>query len=1279
MKTILKQFIDEPLFNACAAMLNYLHISFNEVTRTPVPFDRLYPGPLTKALQEIMAKVEHTYFIGTVDEASLSGHATQQDEDEVTQKAAEGRYVGMMIFAVNIINGQALTRTEMATLTRGFNRIAAAQPVVLFIKQGERLALSTCERSEYTQQWRDGEKLGKVCMLRNIDCLKMQRGFQDILESINDKSYSTFDELYKHWLKVFSSELLTEKFYEELQNWYFWAVRNVEYPNDINDDTDDKKYNSENVIRLITRFIFVWFLKEKGLVNPDLFDEKKLEGILKDFKPLSKEGNYYVAIIQNLFFATLNQEIANRQFVEKWDPNHHGIKTLYRNKRLFIDEDDEQKILSLFSQSPYVNGSLFECLDDKERDGKTFCWDGFSESKTTKDGKLKQAVVPNYLFFRAEKAEEVDMQVEYNKDIPYIVKVSGLLNILERYHFTIEENTPLDEDVALDPELLGRAFENLLGAFNPETKTTARENTGSYYTPRDIVNYMVSESLLAHLETSCPDVPKEILVSLLDYNQTERPKDMTEQQVTQVVDAVYHCKVLDPACGSGAFPIGVLQLLVHILRKLDNNNKYWYKIVLAQALEEVKLAGQENEEERQRLTEEINQAFDDKVNDPDYARKLYIIEKCIYGVDIQTVAVQISRLRCFISLLCEQPTNNHPDDNYGIKPLPNLETNFVAANTLFSLHLTKEEERLLREEEVAHLTNKLREVRHLLFLPRDKRMKMRLRKKDEKLREQIKAKVEEIYNRRQKEAIELQEEAIASITIWLDSEGADMEDYKMVPVQEYDIFGNLETKMAKQPTKKAVMKFKLKQAEKEKERLEHDTRLAQIKNKIDQLVSWDPFDQNVSSPFFEPEWMFGVADKFSIVIGNPPYISAPDQQKDEVLRTQRERLAKDERYITLSRKWDLYIAFLELGIRHLTKNNGITSMIVPFPLTNQPYGSKIRLYIIKEEDLLEIVDLYGIKVFKNVTVTNCIPFIRHSHFLNKSLISKGQKEDHLHIYHSFEQPHAKLVQDEKTQIWNLTEENRKTDLKDNNYVLGDFCFVTVGMVLNANEKTAKGEFTKDDLISLSKDKIHTKKYIEGKDLERYLTKRIRYLEYETERCPSKIRRPTFPELYTNRKLLVNGLGNFKVVIDNNGEFYSNHKGQLCLLWKDLCDINNTSISSSIKRYSKRERSEMEVLSTMVDLKYLLGIMNSKHAIVLLTNIRGNDTNIYPEYIRNLPIPLATKEQQQPIIELVDKILAAKKENPDADTIAWEQEIDRLVYELYGVNSDASDTKDSQRV
>ena len=144
MNTILRKFVNEPLFDACAAMLNHLHIEFNEVTRTPVPFEGLYRNPLTKALQEIMSKVGHTYFIGTVDEASLSGHAVHQNENDVTTKASEGKYIGMMIFAVDIKGSHTLTRTEMATLTRGFNRIAAAQPVVLFIKQGDHLALATC-------------------------------------------------------------------------------------------------------------------------------------------------------------------------------------------------------------------------------------------------------------------------------------------------------------------------------------------------------------------------------------------------------------------------------------------------------------------------------------------------------------------------------------------------------------------------------------------------------------------------------------------------------------------------------------------------------------------------------------------------------------------------------------------------------------------------------------------------------------------------------------------------------------------------------------------------------------------------------------------------------------------------------------------------------------------------------------------------------------------------------------------------------------------------------
>lgn len=974
IEEILRLFTEGNVQEASVRLLSHLHIPHTQELPSPIQYRDYYDrGEIPQYIERALTLCREYYYIGEVCDDALAGRDNGDTNlrEDLMKLRDNAHYKSMMLFAVDLRTDAHITRSDLSALTRAFNRLVYNYPATVIFRQGQYLSISTCERTEYKQesQKEQGEKLGKVCLLRDVDCINTQRGHIDILNSIYDKTYNTFDELYKHWMEVFSSELLTEKFYNELQNWYFWAVKNVAFPNDLNDDKDDKKYNNENVIRLITRFIFVWFLKEKGLVNPDLFDVEKLSHILKDFKPLSKDTNYYVGIIQNLFFATLNQEIANRQFVAKWDPNHHGIKTLFRNKRLFIEEDNEENIISLFNRSPYVNGSLFECLDNKERDGKTFCWDGFSESKTTQEGKLKQAIIPNYLFFMKEKGIDVDMQVEYHKEEPYYVKVSGLLTILKKYHFTIEENTPLDEDVALDPELLGRAFENLLGAFNPETQRTARENTGSYYTPRDIVNYMVSESMLAHLKTHCPNIPQPILESVIDFNITDKPQNITDQQVNQIVEAVYNCHVLDPACGSGAFPMGILQLLVNILRKLDDNNKFWYKIVLEQALEEVKIAGNESEEEeRQRLTEEINNNFDDKVNDPDYARKLYIIEKCIFGVDIQTVAVQISRLRCFISLLCEQPINNNSEDNYGIKPLPNLESNFVAANTLISLNLTKDEETLLNENDVALLVKQLREVRHLLFLPRDKKMKIRLRDKDARLRQEIKTKVGEVYALRLKESIDLQQEAIDSITIWLDTEGAKIEDNKKVEVAEYDIFGNLITKTKKKGTKKSEMLEMLKNARKEKERLEHDNRLAQIMQKIDKLVSWDPFDQNVSNPYFEPKWMLGISKGFDIIIGNPPYIQLEEDKGKLAI------LYEPCGYETFNRKGNIYCLFYERGWQML-KQDATLCYITFNKWMRADYGKQLRGFLTGKTNPKILVDFGGVQVFESANVdTNILLF-----------------------------------------------------------------------------------------------------------------------------------------------------------------------------------------------------------------------------------------------------------------------------------------------------------------
>lgn len=739
MNTVLKKFVNESLFDASAALLHHLHIVFNEVTRVPVPFEDLYPSDLSKALKEVLVKVEHTFFIGTVDESSLTGSAETISAEEVTAQASEGKYTGMMIFAVELRRGARLTRSESATLTRGFNRIASAQPVILFIKQGNELALSTCERSEYTQQWRDGEKLGKVSILRGINCQNPHRGHIDILASIGDKTYPNYEELYKHWIEVFSSDLLTKKFYSELSDWYAWAVQVARFPNDLTTNTDDDKFNHESCIRLITRLIFVWFLKQKHLIPEDFFDERYIkEHFIDEFNPHDRknllynpeESKYYRLILQNLFFAMLNCPIVaegkdtpnNRRFrgdgQKGFLRDGYNVNNLMRYKADFKEGGADEFVQMANSHVPFLNGGLFDCLDKKP---EKLYYDGFSERKES----LEQLYLPDWLFFGDEVGRSIDLSQWYGDNNKKSVSARGIIDILKRYNFTIEENTPLDQEVSLDPELLGKAFENLLASYNPETKTSARKQTGSFYTPREIVQYMVDESLVAHLKRTCGDDLESEYRKLLSYSTEETT--LNEEQRKAIMQAVYNCRVLDPACGSGAFPMGILQQLVHVLRQLDPANEMWKDLMIDLAIEQSKLAFAEDEEtERKARLADIEEAFNTSINDPDYARKLYLIEHCIYGVDIQPIAVQISKLRFFISLVVDQKPTSDATHNFGIRPLPNLESKFVAANTLipvdYNASLFESTEEILSKKET------LKELNHQIFLAKRNVDKQRLKK-----------------------------------------------------------------------------------------------------------------------------------------------------------------------------------------------------------------------------------------------------------------------------------------------------------------------------------------------------------------------------------------------------------------------------------------------------------------------------------------------------------------------------------------------------------------------
>ena len=544
----------------------------------------------------------------------------------------------------------------------------------------------------------------------------------------------------------FSVEVLTKAFYQELSDWYAWAIMIVRFPNDLKTLEDNQKYNSEAMIRLITRLIFVWFLKQRHLVPDEFFDEQYIASeLIEGFTPhdivdlfgKSYDSKYYKGILQNLFFAMLNSPITPEgkdTISERRFRNGRGDydnNKLMRHEDLFINPDKFVELANKYV--PFLNGGLFDCLDDKD---KGIYIDAFTDRKVISD----QLVIPDFLFFGDEVGKNIDLSEWYGDKKKKKVSARGIIDILKRYNFTVEENMPFDQEVSLDPELLGKVFENLLAAYNPETQTTARKQTGSFYTPREIVQYMVDESLVAHLKRTVGEDLKPEYRKLIQY--TDEGPTLTDDQKRQIMQSLYECKVLDPACGSGAFPMGMLQQMVHILGQLDPNNEQWKDMMLNNAISETSEAYRNaTDEERAEIVADIERSFNESINRPDYARKLYLIENCIYGVDIQPIAIQISKLRFFISLVVDQKTNNNPVDNFGIRPLPNLEAKFVAANTLVGLE--KRETNLFDSETIREKEKEMKEAKHRIFGAKTVKTKRKYKDKVVELRTEIAKLLEE--------------------------------------------------------------------------------------------------------------------------------------------------------------------------------------------------------------------------------------------------------------------------------------------------------------------------------------------------------------------------------------------------------------------------------------------------------------------------------------------------------------------------------------------------------
>ena len=306
---------------------------------------------------------------------------------------------------------------------------------------------------------------------------------------------------------------------------------------------------------------------------------------LLSLEALSGTESYYHDKLEPLFFETLNKK---------------------REVRI------NKCATGLFKDIPFLNGGLFEPHDDD-------CYElgEFDQSKY-----FNILTIPNEWFH-------------------------DLFEVFETYNFTIDENTSIDMDLSVDPEILGRIFENLLASINPETQQSARNMTGSFYTPREIVDYMVTTSLRTYLKDKT-DLNDQILDELFDVTKTP---ELTKQQKLDIFKSLTILKALDPAVGSGAFPMGLLQKIMFILNEIDPDGKIY---------------------------EEINLIPNTSLLQRNYGNKYKIIRDCIFGVDIQEMAIEIARLRFFLTLIVDEEADNP-------QPLPNLDFKFACANTLISL------------------------------------------------------------------------------------------------------------------------------------------------------------------------------------------------------------------------------------------------------------------------------------------------------------------------------------------------------------------------------------------------------------------------------------------------------------------------------------------------------------------------------------------------------------------------------------------------------------------
>lgn len=1128
MKQTLLSFTQQPLFDAASAFLGKLGIKHGEYdTKEPLPLTAFFDDRMPQYLQDANATIDKLYDLGCVNDSSLGG----------TSSVENPKYIAMNIFAFDAKPQARITRTVVSSLTRAFNRIAD-DPVILIIRQGNNVTLSTCDREKGAKV----EIMGKVTILRNIDCTNPHPGHIQILDRIAKEvnGCSDFDTLYKKWLYSFSLKLLSDDFFDGYKAIY------------------------EDIIALTTGKR----MKKEG--------NKWVERV-DDEIPAEEKATYGAKVMAS-FAQFEDPEKAVRDYVKKLMGRLVFIQFLQKKGWMGVPADkawgegDRDFIQDVFKQSANKDNFVDEVLEPLFRDINT---DRAGYLVTSPKVNFGQQIKVPYLnggLFEEDAYDRADFRIPakyfWNEDATLGTKDKdlGLLQFFAKYNFTIDENAPDDVEVGVDPEMLGRIFENLL---------EDNKDKGAFYTPKEIVHYMCRESLIAYLTTysvehgnTNPYDKIEAAIRTLVISPAEIVLQMRQQKPQALLefgDALRNVKICDPAIGSGAFPMGLLNELVRCREAIGA----WAK------------------------DEDGNLLVDNRA-----ALKCEIVCNNIYGVDIERGAIDIARLRFWLSIVVDEKTP---------QTLPNLDYKFMQGNSLITTF----------DGEYVNLDTKTQQ--HI-----------NVGKMNEEKKKLYNYKVQYYSatgDQKHKLAVQIKNSILTLISLQLDFEYRSLVEKNAVQttfLDEKTSFAEVKAQLS--PEKQHICDL----GAALRRQLKDENKSLTERSQVDiRFFDW----RMIFTEVFE-----GENPGFDIVIGNPPYgVSIKGDYRETVVKA-----------LKKVPDFEIYYFFFELA-KKLVKADGLLSYIVPNTWLFNTFAKSYRLGILADWRIEEILDCSKFKIFESATVMNTINLFRRNGIEGSlcgyrntqkatdflSLVS----EDRMFL------PMESLLQ--MNQNWALAFRLSPAIVGIVNKVfnsgnpLSDYFSTSQGLIAYDKYQGQSQEIIKNRAYHFDSYREGLKKCLWGEDVKRYALQwnGKEWIDY----CEG-IANPRKPEFFIGKRLLVREITNPSIfAVITSEELYND---PAVIIVKD------------------GEQYSLEVV---------LAILNSKLATFYHFNhspkaTKGAFPKILVQDIKDFPLPSINNEQKDKLVQKSTAILSAKESNPQSDTSAEEHEIDRLVYELYGLTN-----------